>query len=224
VKDEAGDPGARAERPAAAIGRREALRRAGAIPIAGLAFSAASLEAAHEHAAAQRAGASEATKGPYQPRFFTAQEWALVRVLSDMVIPADERSGGATDAQVPEFIDFLLSDPLSGPQERERLQTQLRGGLAWLDRECAGTFGRGFVACADGERKAVLDSIAWPERARPELAAGAAFFTAFRDLVASGFWTSRMGIEDLGYTGNTYVAEWRGCPAEVLAALGLGET
>ncbi|MGE5125332.1 MAG: gluconate 2-dehydrogenase subunit 3 family protein [Betaproteobacteria bacterium] len=224
MKDEADDRGGeRSDPPAAPIDRRELLRRAGAIPIAGLAFSAAALEAAHAHAAAQGASAGEAKKGLYQPRFFTAQEWALVRVLGDMVIPADGRSGSATDALVPEFIDFLLTDPLSGPQERERLQTQLRGGLAWLDRECAGTFGRGFVACTDGERKAVLDSIAWPERARPELAAGAAFFTAFRDLVASGFWTSRMGIEDLGYTGNTYVAEWKGCPAEVLSALGLGE-
>ncbi len=223
MKDEADDRGGkRSDPPAAPIDRRELLRRAGAIPIAGLVFSAAALEAAHEHVAGQRAAAREG-KGPYQPRFFTAQEWAAVRALGDMVIPADGRSGSASDALVPEFIDFLLTDPLSQPRERERLQTQLRGGLAWLDRECGGRFGRVFVACADGERRAVLDSIAWPGRARPEMEAGAAFFTAFRDLVASGFWTSRMGVEDLGYTGNTYVAEWKGCPAEVLSALGLGE-
>jgi hypothetical protein len=52
---------------------------------------------------------------------------------------------------------------------------------------------------------------------------GAAFFSLFRDLVASGFWSSRMGVEDLRYTGNTFVAEWKGCPPEVLRKIGLGE-
>ncbi len=221
MSDDTGDPEAGPAVPAfTPIGRRELLRRAGAIPIAGFAFSAASLEAAHQHAKAKRAGASEG-KG-HQPGFFGAAEWAAVRALSDLVIPADERSGGATDAGVPEFIDFLLTDALSEPRERERLQTQLRGGLAWLDRECARQFGRVFVACSEGERKAVLDEIAWPGRVQPGKEAGAAFFTAFRDLVASGFWTSRMGMEDLGYNGNAYVAEWKGCPAEVLSRLGLG--
>ncbi len=222
MSDDTGDPGTGpAVQESATIGRRELLRRAGTIPIAGFAFSAASLEAAHEHAQAQRSRAPEAKAQP--PRFFTAAEWATVRALADLVIPADERSGGAVEAGVPEFVDFLLTDPLSEPRERERLQTQLRGGLAWLDRECSLKFGRSFFACGEGERKAVLDEVAWPGRTQPGLEAGAAFFTAFRDLVASGFWTSRMGMEDLGYAGNTYVAEWKGCPAEVLSRLGLGE-
>ena len=74
-----------------------------------------------------------------------------------------------------------------------------------------------------GERTAVLDDVAWPEKARPEMIAGAAFFVLFRDLVASGFWSSRMGVEDLQYSGNTFVAEWKGCPPEVLAKIGIGE-
>ncbi len=97
----------------------------------------------------------------------------------------------------------------------------MRGGLAWLDRECRARFSKPFVECADGERTAVLDDIAWPEKARPGMEAGAAFFSLFRDLVASGFWSSRMGVEDLRYTGNTFVAEWNGCPPEVLARIGL---
>lgn len=221
MKDQTSGPNAGlAQGAAAPIGRRELLRRAGAIPIAGLALPAAAVEQAHEHAARQRSAGPQA-KGE-QPRFFTAPEWAVVRALSDMVIPADERSGSATDAGVPEFIDFVVTDPLVEPHDRERLQTQLRGGLAWLERECAGRFGRGFLACGDGERRAVLDTIAWPGRAQPGAEAGAEFFTAFRDLVASGFWTSRLGMQDLGYAGNTYVAEWKGCPPEVLSRLGLG--
>ena len=205
------------------IGRREALRRVGLFPLAaGLALSSARLQAAQEHV--HKSAAKAATKGePYAPKFFTPHEWATVRVLSDLVIPADERSGSATEALVPEFIDFVLDDPLAEPWDRERLQTQVRGGLAWLDRECRGRFSKAFVECAGAERTAVLDDIAWPERARPETEPGAAFFTLLRDLVASGFWSSRMGVEDLRYTGNTFVAEWKGCPPEVLAKIGITE-
>jgi len=206
-----------------AIARREILRRAGVIPLAaGLALSPARLQAAQEHV--HKSAAKAAAKGkPSGPGFFTAHEWATVRVLSDQVIPADERSGSSTEALVPEFIDFILDDPLAEPRERESLQTRVRGGLAWLDRECRGRFSKAFVECAGSERTAVLDDIAWPEKALAEMAPGAAFFTLFRDLVASGFWSSRMGVDDLRYTGNTFVAEWKGCPPEVLAKIGLGE-
>jgi hypothetical protein len=207
---------------AADIGRREALRRVGSVPIAAaLALSPARVQAAQEHV---HRSAAKAGKGKaYSPAFFTLQEWATVRVLADVVIPADERSGSATDALVPEFVDFILDDPLAEPRDRERLQTQVRGGLAWLDRECRARFSRPFLDCPANERTAVLDDIAWPEKASPEKGPGAAFFTLFRDLVASGFWSSRMGVEDLQYTGNTFVAEWKGCPPEVLAKVGITE-
>ena len=204
------------------IDRREALLRFGSVPLAaGLALSAARLQAAQEHVHKSAPGAAKGK--PYAPKFFTRHEWATVRTLADAVIPADDRSGSAGDALVPEFIDFILDDPLAEPRERERLQTQVRGGLAWLDRECRERFARPFVECAGSERTGVLDDIAWPEKARPEMTQGAAFFTLFRDLVASGFWSSRMGVDDLQYTGNTFVAEWKGCPAEVLAKIGLTE-
>jgi hypothetical protein len=208
--------------PRPGIDRREALRRVGAVPLAaGLTLSAGRLQAAQEHV---HKGAAKAAPGkPQAPQFFTAHEWATVRVLADAVIPRDERSGSATDALVPEFIDFILDDPLAEPRERESLQTRVRGGLAWLDRECRGRFSKPFVECAGGERAAVLDDIAWPEKARPEMGPGAAFFSLFRELVASGFWSSRIGVEDLRYTGNTFVAEWKGCPPAVLAKIGLGE-
>ncbi len=67
----------------------------------------------------------------------------------------------------------------------------------------------------------MLDAIAWPQKAAPEMSHGVAFFNSFRDLTASGFWTSRMGIKDLAYIGNVYVPEWKGCPDEVLKKLGL---
>jgi gluconate 2-dehydrogenase gamma chain len=204
------------------IERREALRRLGAAPVAaGFALSEPQTQRAHEHV--RRAGADGLEGQGWERRFFSDGEWVTVGLLCDLILPADDRSGSATEARVPEFIDFTLSDELVDPRDREAAQTAVRGGLAWLDRECQERFARSFAACSDDERRAVLDDIAWPERARPEMSQGVAFFSLFRDLVASGFWTSRMGMEDIGYQGNTFVSEWTGCPPEVLRKLGLEE-
>jgi hypothetical protein len=151
---------------------------------------------------------------PYRPGFFTPAEWQTVRVLADLVIPLDQRSGGATDAGVPEFMDFMM---LERPDE----QLWMRGGLAWLDAESTRRFGRRFTEADDRQRRSLLDDIAWPARAAPRLSHGVAFFTAFRDLTASGFWSSRIGVTDLEYRGNTVVVEWTGCPPEALAKLGV---
>jgi hypothetical protein len=229
--------------------RRELLKLMGVVPLAG-GFTLTEAQAQSAHARAGRAAAA------YVPKFFNPHEWQTVRVLADMVLPRDERSGSATDARVPEFMDFVIDDPLAEPGQRERNQTQMRGGLAWLDRECARRFeGRRFLDLTEAERKAVLDTIAYPKEkdAQPEpeaafhsvaqpdktvelqppagkeaeepdldrLSHGIAFFSAFRDLTASGFWSSEMGVKDIDYIGNTFVAEWKGCPPEVLAKLGL---
>ena len=166
-----------------------------------------------QRAADFAAKARSAGRG-YEPKFFTPHEWETVRVLVDLVIPRDGRSGSATDAGVPEFMDFVLTDE---PGRR----TAMRGGLAWLDHECDDRYGKTFVACADAERAAVLDDIAWPKRARSALAPGVAFFQGFRDLTASGFWSSKMGVQDLRYMGNVVVLEWKGCPDEQLKKLGV---
>ena len=161
-----------------------------------------------------RATREATVAGGFRPAFFTPHEWRTVRILADLVIPADERSGSATDAGVPEFMDFMLI-------ERESMQTRMRGGLRWLDAEGAERFGAPFADLAPEQRAAILDDVAWPARARPEMSQGVAFFSFFRDLVATGFFSSRMGIEDLGYAGNRALAEWNGCPPEVLRHLGL---
>jgi hypothetical protein len=151
---------------------------------------------------------------PAPPGFFTPHEYETVRVLVDLIIPRDERSGSATDAGVPAFMDFMMID-------RPDNQTRIRGGLAWMDAECERRFGKTFVACSDPERTALLDDIAWPERAKPGMSQGVAFFNRFRDLTASGFFSSKMGVDDLRYEGNTYVREWTGCPTAALEKLGV---
>ena len=137
--------------------------------------------------------------------FFTPTELQTVRLLSDLIVPRDDRSGSATDAAVPEFIDFVLTE---WPEN----QTPIRGGLAWLDRESTHRFSKPFRELAAGEQTGILDDIAYPARARPEMAPGVAFFNQFRDLVLSGFYSSKEGVKDLGYMGNTFVTEWKGCP------------
>lgn len=195
------------------VNRRDVLRMMAAAPAAAtLVWTAEEAEAAHALAEAAQQAAASGT--PFTPKFFTPHEWQTVRLLVDIIIPRDERSGSARDAAVPEFMDFIVIDQ---PQR----QTAMRGGLAWLDRECLIRFDKTFLGCTDAERTAVLDDIAWPPRAKPELAHGVAFFTSFRDLTASGFWTTKMGISDLQYLGNRSVPQWRGCPQEALDKLGV---
>jgi hypothetical protein len=194
--------------------RRTMLQMLSAAPVAaGLVWTEAEARQAHQQAHAAQTTAKR-TATPFKPKFFTAHEYATVRLLVDLIIPKDERSGSATDAAVPEFMDFMMID-------QPARQTAMRGGLGWLDRECVSRFDKTFVACAPAERTQVLDDIAWPHRARPALSHGVSFFNSFRDLTASGFFTSKMGMDDLQYMGNRYVPEWTGCPDEVLKKLRL---
>jgi gluconate 2-dehydrogenase gamma chain len=158
-------------------------------------------------------------QGTYEPQFFTASEWATVRMLADYIIPRDERSGSATEAKVPEYIDFLLADR----DASETSKTAMRGGLGWLDFEAQRRFASTFVAATDAQRRSILDDIAWPARARPEMSHGVAFFNRFRDLVGAGFFSSAMGWRDLEYVGNAFMPAWNGCSPEAMAKLGVSQ-
>jgi gluconate 2-dehydrogenase gamma chain len=196
------------------ITRRTLLRALSTAPAAAaLVWTDAEAQQAHTHAEAARTAAAQ-TRAPFKPAFFTAHEYATVQILVDLIIPKDERSGSVTDAGVPEFMDFMMID-------NPARQTAMRGGLGWIDRECVKRWDKPFVDCAAAERTALLDAVAWPGRAKPEMTHGVTFFTSFRDLTASGFWTTRMGFDDLQYIGNTFVPEWKGCPDAVLKKLGL---
>jgi hypothetical protein len=171
-------------------------------------------------AGCDRAGRSArrvAAGAQFRPAFFTEHELETVRVLVDLIIPRDERSGSATDAKVPEFMDFMMADKDTQPEGRKKM----RDGLAWLDEESRRRFNRSFMESSDKQRSALLDGIAWPARARPEMQSGVTFFNSFRDLTASGFWSSEIGVKDLQYQGNTVVPEWRGCPEAALKKLGV---
>lgn len=197
------------------VDRREALKLMALLPVAASwELSPPQLERAlylldpEGQAASQQPG--------YEPKFFTAGEWQTVRMLADYIIPRDERSGSATDARVPEYMDFLLSDK----DASESFRVAMRGGLGWIDFECQRRFQSTFVRSTDQQRRAVLDDIAWPARARPELSHGVAFFSRLRDLVGAGFFSSRIGWQDARYVGNQF-HNWTGCPPEAMAKLGV---
>lgn len=195
------------------ISRRQALQVLGTVPAAAaLTWTPAEAAQAHQHATQARRE-SAAANTAYQPQFFDPHEWKTVHVLVDLIIPKDERSGSASDAGVPEFMDFMMVD-------QAQRQVPMRGGLRWLDGESQRRYEKRFVDCAPAERTALLDDIAYPRKADPAVSHGVAFFNSFRDLTASGFWSSRMGIEDLQYMGNQPTT-WDGCPPDALQKLGL---
>ncbi len=198
------------------ISRRTMVKWLAAAPAIGaIEWSSAQTARAAEHLRALE----EPGAAPYSPRFFSRNEWATVVVLVDYVIPRDERSGSATDAKVPEFMDWILADS----NTKDETRTAMRGGLAWLDLACEDRFGKTFTACSDAQRRQLLDDIAWPKKAKPEYRQGAAFFSRFRDMTASGFFSTEMGWKDVQYLGNVAVAQWNGCPPAALEKLGVND-
>lgn len=198
---------------AAPISRRRALQSFAAAPVAAMFVwtEAEARQAGQRVQDARRVAAN--TNEPFRPQFLTIDELATLTLLVNIIIPADERSGSASDAGVPEFIDFMMID-------QPKRQIAMRGGLRWLDHECRDRFGLTFRDCADPQRLAVIDDIAWPSRARAELSHGVDLFSTVRDLTATGFFTSRIGIDDLQYVGNK-MGRWEGAPKAALDHLGV---
>lgn len=146
-------------------------------------------------------------------KFLTASELATIAILVDIIIPADGKSGSATQAGVPAFIDFIVKDM---PQ----YQTPIRGGLKWLDNQSGKRFGKTFALITPKQRIEIVEDIAYPDDVKPEFSHGAAFFSQIRNLTVTGFYTTRMGFDDLGYMGNT-PNDWQGVPQDVLDKYGL---
>ncbi len=162
--------------------------------------------------------------------FFTNREMKTIVVLEDIIIPKDAVSGSASDAKVHDFIEFIVKD-------KPELQTPVRGGLRWLDMESFKRFNASFIDASHEQQIQIVDDIAYPEiefkdekgatvkngKVKPGLQQGVAFFSTMRDLVASGFYTSEIGVKDVGYKGNV-PNQWNGVPDDVLKQYGLAYT
>lgn len=195
------------------MSRRDAVQLLGALPFAAF-LSWPSAEQQRVRTFVDAALKSTAEGATYAPKFFTAAEFRTARMLADMMIPRDERSGNASDAGVPEFMDFMMID-------RPSNQKWMRDGLAWLDAESNTRFSKPFADATSAQREQILNDIAWPARAPAGLTPGVSFFNRFRDLTSTGFWSSRIGVKDLQYQGNLFVPEWNGCPPAALNKLGV---
>ena len=188
------------------ISRRDILRTL-AIGAAGSVLQVIPAEAAEYVHQMVHKEKSAAPAGAYTPKYFSAPQYATLIFLCDAIIPKDEKSGGAVEAGAPEFIDLLTS-------ENEEYQLKLGGGLFWLDSLCTDRYGKVFLECTPEQKTIVLDAIAYRENAKQDhvLSQGVAFFAFLRRLTCDGFYTSKIGIADLQYIGNTALREFPGCP------------
>ena len=146
------------------------------------------------------------------PDFFTAEELATIGILADIILPADDVSGSATDAGVVEFINYIV-------KEMTQNQTPMRSGLGWMDRESNNRYEKPFRELTNDQQIAIVEDIAYPDEAEGHLKAGANFFSLARNMVLTGFYTSELGVKDIGYIGNM-PNFWNGVPEEVLAKHG----
>jgi gluconate 2-dehydrogenase gamma chain len=194
--------------PNQSISRRDILRTLAVGALSGSVLQIIPAEAAAYIHQMVRKEKAASPAGNYTPKYFSAPQYATLIALCDMIIPKDEKSGGAVEAGAPEFIDLLTS-------ENRKYQLKLGGGLFWLDGFCTDRFGKVFLDCAPEQKKEVLDLIAFRKNAKkdPSLSQGVAFFAFLRNLTCDGYYTSKIGIADLGYIGNTSLREFPGCPS-----------
>jgi gluconate 2-dehydrogenase gamma chain len=164
------------------------------------------------------------------PKFFTDAEMATITALGDIIIPKDDISGSASDAKVSEFIEFIVKDM---PEH----QVPMRGGLRWLDLQCINRYGKAFTDCTQQQQLEMVNDIAYPEinytdengkqvkkgNVKPNMQPGVSFFSLMRDLTATGFYTSEIGLKDVGYMGNV-PNKWNGVPDDVLKQYGYAYT
>jgi gluconate 2-dehydrogenase gamma chain len=151
-----------------------------------------------------------------QENFFTAEEMATITILGDIIIPKDAVSGSASDAKVPDFIEFIVKD-------MPKHQLPLKGGLRWLDMQCLTRYEKAFKNCTPQQQIEMVEMIAYPKKAKPEMSQGVEFFKLMRNLTATGFYTSEIGVKDIGYAGNK-PTQWNGVPTEILKQYNLAYT
>ena len=221
---------------AEAISRRGALKVIAATAALGTAVSCAPEDATQSAESAHEALSGFEPLPPANPRaagtptdpdmlapvvswdmVLTDEEMRQVAALADVIIPADAGSPAASAVGVPDYINEFVS----APAHKEQL-TQLRGGLAWLNRVARERFGaEDFPALQLAQQHEICDEICFEPDVPQDLKPQARFFDAFRDMCATGFWTTEEGMRDLGYVGNVPLPSFDGPPPEVLAQLGL---
>jgi gluconate 2-dehydrogenase gamma chain len=193
--------------PITGISRRDILKTLAIGAAAGSALQVIPAEAAEYVHQLVRAEKGTAAAAKYTPKYFSAHQYATLTFLCDAILPKDGQSGGAVEAGAPEFIDLLTS-------ENEKFQLRLGGGLFWLDGFTSDRYGTAFLDCTSEQKSGTMDLIAYRENAHQDhsLSQGVAFFALLRNMTCDAFYTSKIGIADLQYIGNTSLGEFPGCP------------
>jgi gluconate 2-dehydrogenase gamma chain len=195
------------------IDRREILRYIGIASVASTfpGFRQWTFTCSHDQHAAAPA-AAQAVAQPYKPLFLSPDQFRLVEHLTEMIIPADD-SPGAKAAGVAEFIDFMLANRVAvttdeearSVEERLRqgtaVQVQFEGGLHWLDARSKSEYKNNFMDCASAQQVALLEELAYKSKFTPTTERGRDFFQMLRDYTVVGYYTSKIGLESLGYPG-----------------------
>jgi hypothetical protein len=204
------------------MNRRESLKALGLTAVStGIVLQACKPEAKSEAAAKVEDGTAPGRQ-PFETerdkqlnaiKFFTEHEFATIGILADIIIPKDDKSGNATDAKVPDFIEFIVKDM---PYH----QTPMRGGLKWLDVQCLSRFQKPFKDASEAQQIEMVEDIAYPQKVKPGMQPGVNFFSLMRNLTATGFYTTEIGIKDIGYMGNQ-PNRWEGVPQDVLKHYGM---
>ncbi len=190
-----------------AISRRDILKSLTMTAVGGSVLRMIPLEAAEYAHRMVKAEKAAAETHVYSAKFFSPHAYKTLQSLCNSIIPPDDDSKGALEAGAPEFIDLLAS-------ENKDYQLTLGGGLMWLDNTCIDRYEKLYLDCTPEQQKEILDLIAYRKNGKknPSLEQGIEFFGFLRKLTADGFFTSEIGIDYLGYVGNTYLQEFPGCP------------
>ena len=207
------------------LSRREALRNI-ALTVTAVAGGQLSLEAAqHVH---QQVKEEKKREGAYKLKLFNEREYKTLGRLAELIVPADPVSGSAREAGAPEFIDLLCS-------QNKELADIYTGGLLWLDAQMQDRYAASFLEAKEDQQTAMLDLLVAAEKQegerraqgltfediqryqefesygiyRPsELSPGIRFFSWVRKMAVDAFYTSEIGVKDVGYQGNTAVPKF----------------
>jgi gluconate 2-dehydrogenase gamma chain len=193
------------------VERREILRYIGIASVASTfpGFSKWAFACAEEHASAP---APQADSHSYQPLFFTPQQYRMVEHLAEMIIPEDD-TPGAQKAGIAEFIDFMVANrvPVSASREvrstqdaiemGEEAQNRFLSGLDWINARSHSEFGRTFMDCTSEQQNSLLEELAYKAKFKPTTESGRAFFQFMRDYTVVGYYTTKIGLQSIGYPG-----------------------
>jgi gluconate 2-dehydrogenase gamma chain len=205
------------------MNRRDSLKALGITTLsAGVLVEACKPKPENKEAAVSDGNAAQPDRQPIEMErekklqsetFFSPHEMATITILGDLIIPKDEHSGNASDAKVPDFIEFIVKDM---PEH----QIPMKGGLRWLDLKCLNRYNNPFKDCDLSQQIEIVNEIAYPASAKPDMQQGVAFFDRMRELAATGFFSSKIGMADLGYLGNR-PNKWEGVPQDIIRQYGL---